>query len=314
MTPATSKAPVSAVDRLGFTLFMAVALHAMVIMGAGFVSLPKQQPMKTLEITLAHQPSQTPVEDPDFLAQAAQQGSGQAKEKKLTATTEQSTFQDDKIQDQSAQPAPPTDLPLPVPVSPASPATNNDQQETRKPQQASRQVVSTTDKSKERTSQPAQKTSAQPQQPASGNAQSLMARSLEIANLQAQIRLQQEQLAKRPRVRRLTSISTGIHKDAIYLDNWRRRIEMVGNLNYPEEAKRRKLYGTLRVMVAIKPDGSLKDIEILQSSGHPVLDDAAIRIVRLAAPFQPFSVEMRKDTDILEIIRTWKFEKTAQVY
>jgi protein TonB len=67
-------------------------------------------------------------------------------------------------------------------------------------------------------------------------------------------------------------------------------------------------------LVSIKPDGSLKSVEILKSSGYKTLDDAAIRIVRLAAPFQPFSVEMRKNTDILEIIRTWKFEKTTHLY
>lgn len=104
------------------------------------------------------------------------------------------------------------------------------------------------------------------------------------------------------------------HDDAIYLDNWRRRIESVGNMNYPEEARRNNINGSLRLLVAISPDGSVVDIEILQSSGHSVLDNAAIRIVQMAAPFQPFTNEMRRTTDRLEIIRTWKFENRASVY
>jgi len=74
------------------------------------------------------------------------------------------------------------------------------------------------------------------------------------------------------------------------------------------------LQGKLRLLVALRPDGSVENIEILRSSGHRELDEGAIRIVQLAAPFQSFPVEMRKEVDRLEIIRTWKFEKQAQVY
>ena len=86
-------------------------------------------------------------------------------------------------------------------------------------------------------------------------------------------------------------------------------METVGNLNYPEEARREQLYGSLRLMVSITPDGGLKEVRILDSSGFKVLDDAAIRIVRQAAPFAPFPEEMRQSTDVLEIIRTWQFRK-----
>ena len=83
----------------------------------------------------------------------------------------------------------------------------------------------------------------------------------------------------------------------------------VGNLNYPGEARRRNLYGELRLLVSITPDGALQEVSVLESSGHKILDDAALRIVRLAAPFAPFPEEMRKSTDVLEIIRTWQFRK-----
>jgi len=91
-------------------------------------------------------------------------------------------------------------------------------------------------------------------------------------------------------------------------------VERVGNLNYPDEAKRRKLYGNLVLHVAIRPDGSVRAINVRKSSGHKLLDDAAIRIVKLAAPFAPFPAEIRKETDILDIIRTWQFRNNDQLF
>jgi len=309
----TSKS-ITPVDRLGFTLFMAVALHAVAIMGSSFVNTQKAPPIRTLEITLAQQPTETKPKEADFLAQANQEGSGTLEEKRLLSTTEKSIFQDDKIRDQAALPTPQIEEPTPLTSEQPKAVISDKDGSAERTEKTPRKVVTTTEKKKTQRSPKPKKTEATKSQPKSGQSSALLAQSLEIANLQAQLKMQQEQFAKRPRIRRLTSVSTTIHEDAIYLDNWRRRVEMIGNLNYPEDARKNKLYGTLRVLVSIKPDGSLKNVEILKSSGHKTLDDAAVRIVRLAAPFQPFSVEMRKNTDILEIIRTWKFEKTTHLY
>ncbi|MDZ4098831.1 MAG: energy transducer TonB, partial [Methylophilaceae bacterium] len=81
------------------------------------------------------------------------------------------------------------------------------------------------------------------------------------------------------------------------------------NLNYPEAAKEQKLYGQLRMTVSIKADGSIEKVEINQSSGHPILDNAAKRIVELAAPYSPFPDDIKRDTDILSITRTWTFTR-----
>lgn len=312
----TSATPmISATDRLGFTLFMAVALHAVIILGSSFVASPSTPPVQTLEITLAQYAVEKPPEKTDFLAQANQLASGTVEEKRLPSTTERSTFQDDKIRNQSALPAQPANKPEPTPIeNKAQKQPIADKGEASQTDIVKRAVVTTTAEKKKKVSTKPRKTESAPSQPKAGHSTSLLAKSLEIANLQAQIKMQQEQFAKRPKTRRLTSVSTTIHEDAIYLDNWRRRIEMVGNLNYPEEARRQKIYGTLRVLVAIYPDGGLKSVEITQSSGNKTLDDAAIRIVKLASPFQPFSVEMRKSTDVLEIIRSWKFEKNTHLY
>lgn len=95
-----------------------------------------------------------------------------------------------------------------------------------------------------------------------------------------------------------------------YLDAWRRQVERVGQLNYPGEARARKLAGTLRLRVIIAADGTLEDVRITQSSGHAVLDDAALRIVRLAAPYAPFSPTMRAVAEVLEIERSWQFRNS----
>ena len=112
-----------------------------------------------------------------------------------------------------------------------------------------------------------------------------------------------------PRVRRVDAALPQTNEDAYYLAAWRREVERVGNLNYPEAARAKKLYGSLRLLVAIAADGSLRDVRVLESSGHAVLDAAALNIVRLAAPYAPLPPAMRRETDVLEIVRTWQFQK-----
>ena len=108
---------------------------------------------------------------------------------------------------------------------------------------------------------------------------------------------------------RVTAASTLKSTNAWYVQNWVSKVTRVGNINYPTEARRAGVYGTLRMLVSMQKDGTIKEVAILQSSGSTLLDDAAIRIVRMAAPFAPFPDEMRKDVDELEIIRTWSFQQ-----
>ncbi len=97
----------------------------------------------------------------------------------------------------------------------------------------------------------------------------------------------------------------------MYMEGWRAKVERVGNLNYPYQAKRQKLSGNLLLDVAINADGTINAITVRRSSGHKLLDDFAVRAVELAAPFDPFPANIRVDTDILHITRTWKFRETA---
>ncbi len=133
----------------------------------------------------------------------------------------------------------------------------------------------------------------------------LMASAREIARLEAQVSRQISDYNKRPR-KHFFSPSTSPYVFAMYEESWRQKVERLGNLNYPEEA-RGKTYGQLRLTVYIKADGSVDDIEIDKPSGYPVLDRAAMRIVRLAAPFAKFPPEMAKEVDVLAISRTWVF-------
>jgi periplasmic protein TonB len=138
------------------------------------------------------------------------------------------------------------------------------------------------------------------------NRDALLAASLEIDRLEAQIAKQQEAYQKRPR-RRFLGARTKTAEDALYLEAWRQKVERVGNMNYPTTVRAQKLYGTLQLTVSIHADGSVEDITIDKSSGSNLLDEAAINIVNLAAPYAKFSDEMRKTTDILGITRTWTF-------
>ena len=134
----------------------------------------------------------------------------------------------------------------------------------------------------------------------------LIAASLEMDRLQAQIDKRQEEYQKRPK-RKFIGARTKEYRFALYVESWRQKVERIGNMNYPEAAKAQKLYGQLRMTVSIKADGSLESVVIDQKSNYPVLDEAAKRIVELAAPYAVFPADIKKDTDILSITRTWTF-------
>jgi protein TonB len=151
---------------------------------------------------------------------------------------------------------------------------------------------------------------AQRQAPAEQPAPSVSGRdladlSLAAMQLQAQIDRRVEEYQKRPRKRFIGARATE-YRFAQYEEDWRAKVERLGTLNYPAEA-RGKLYGNLRLTVTIRPDGTVESVELDRSSGLKVLDAAAFRIVRMAAPFAEFPAEIRKDTDLLVITRTWFF-------
>lgn len=144
---------------------------------------------------------------------------------------------------------------------------------------------------------------ASTQSPQSGNTDEEATQQL--ARAQAEIAKQISDYQKRPRKHHFMP-SASEYRYARYVEDWRARVERIGNENYPNDA-RGKFYGALRMTVAIRKDGSVADALIEQSSGSQVLDRAARRIVQLAGPYPPFPPEIARDTDILEITRTWIF-------
>ncbi|HCA26919.1 MAG TPA: energy transducer TonB [Betaproteobacteria bacterium] len=144
------------------------------------------------------------------------------------------------------------------------------------------------------------------------DAAALVQRSLMEARLAAQIDQEWSAYQHRPRTR-FIGAHTREYALALYTDSWRQKVERVGNLNYPEAAKRQRLYGALQLTVYIRADGSVAKIELNRSSGHPILDKAARNIVRLAAPFPPFPPQIRRRYDILAITRTWSFTHEDQL-
>lgn len=135
----------------------------------------------------------------------------------------------------------------------------------------------------------------------------LVARSLEIARLEAELSEMQNSYAQQPRVRRISSGARMTGEEAFYLRQWEEKVERIGNLNYPEAARSQNLGGRLRLLVVIAADGRILEAQLLTGSGHVLLDDAAIRILNLAAPFAPLPESIKAEADVLEIIRTWQF-------
>ena len=140
----------------------------------------------------------------------------------------------------------------------------------------------------------------------------LVQRSLEIARLEAQINKNWDAYQKIPR-RKFIGARTQEYRFAQYIEDWRVKVERIGNLNYPEQARRQHLFGRLQLSVSIRADGSVESIEVSKSSGQRILDAAAMRIVKLAAPFAPLPANITKDTDILTITRTWTFTSSDKL-
>ena len=294
-SPAPLRAPASqppgppdmANERFGFTLFLSIALHVVLILGVGFGIYDRMSSQPSMEITLAQYRSEAAPEEADFLAQENQSGSGTLEERAAPSTPVPAPFNDDSIQE----------------VNPVQ------QQEARMAARElpSQEILASSAPAREQVRQQPEETNQEEAENPADQNRDQEEMSETIASLQAQLDLQRQAYAKRPRKYTISSASTQKARDALYLDAWRKKIEAVGNLNYPQQASRQRIYGSLRLLVALRPDGSVSDIRVLRSSGQRVLDDAAQQIVRLAAPFDAFPESMKQEVDILEIIRTWQF-------
>jgi periplasmic protein TonB len=281
----------TATDRLGLLIFFAACVHVALILGVSFSPYEQGTPDKVLppmEIILVHHKTKEELKDYDYLANATQDGGGESEEK---------VRPQDKIS------------------SPVLVQETGDQKETHdaaSPQDVAPvkdDVITQKNSEVEIEQIPDIKTSTVKEKL---TADELIARSREMMQLSSAISLLEEKSARKPRKKSI-SARTQEYKYATYMESWRQKVERIGNLNYPSQAKQEKLYGDVLLAVAINANGTIYEIKVLKSSGKKVLDDAAIRIVRLAAPFAQLPKEILKDTDVLQIIRTWKFESNNQL-
>ena len=258
-----------------------IVFHAFALWGVVLV-LPDPHPavnvMQPLQVVLVNSRSLSKPQQADALAQASLDGGGNTPEDRQ-ATTPLPTLQDD-------------------------PRFT--------PEQNTKNLAALEEESKKLLTQlkndrsVAQPELAKQTSTAPMTGEDLVQKSLEIIRLEAQINKNQEAYQHMPR-RTFIGARTQEYRFAQYIEDWRVKVERVGNLNYPEQARREQIYGKLQLSVSIKADGSIESVEVSRSSGQRVLDAAAMRIVRLAAPYPPLPADIRRDTDILTITRTWSF-------
>ena len=289
-TAMPSKPEVSAGDRLGMTLFLAAALHGIIILGVGFSKIIEDKPdLKLLDVILVNKKTKAAPEQADYLAQVDQLGGGNTDER----ARPRSPFTSFEENDRNGI--------APVPVKASSPRVEKTSKQNRVVTQQTAQQKALEKSKRKLIDKTKPIISSQ-----------LVERSMEIARLSEELDDSLERYAKRPR-KMFISARTKKAVEAAYMYEWVKKVERIGNLNYPDAAKRNRLSGTLVLVVAIESDGTLHDVIVRRTSGHQILDDAARRIVSLASPFSLLPEALRKRTDILYITRTWEFKSNSQL-
>ena len=282
--PAATPVPppvVSPGDRLAATVAFSLVVHGVLALGIGFAREDAAPLVPTLDVILTETRGEKPPEQADFLAQSSQQGGGDSEQVDRPRESQVGRI---------PKPAP-GQAPLEQPAQAPRPETRRNR------------PVLTAAADADATAPPAEQRPT-PDLPLPSSSE-LIRQSLEMARLAAEIERQSVASAKRPK-RKFVSANTREYEYAAYMRAWVARVERIGNLNYPDEARRRSLEGQLVMTVAVRRDGSIERVDIVQASGHPILDEAAVRIVRLAEPFAPIP-ETDENIDILHITRTWQF-------
>lgn len=268
-------------ERLGASLVLSVLVHAALILGVGFALDEAAPVLPTLDVILTETQSPLTRQQADFLAQANNQGGGE--------------------HDRSTRPRDAQAGRMPQPEPGVAPRALRAQAPAPAPAPQDRVVANL--RSPDRL--PVPQARPKVEQSMLPRGEQKIEHDLAMARLAAEIHLRSQRYAKRPK-RKFVSASTREYAYANYLRGWVDRVERVGNLNYPDEARQRRIGGLLVISVAIRRDGSVERADIIQSSRIPMLDAAALRIVNLSAPFAPLP-RTPEDVDVLHVTRTWQF-------
>ena len=306
-------------DRLGLTISIAILVHALIIFGISFTKEERPSTrMNTMEIVLINQETKMP-EESNVLAQKNLEGGGETEEIFESSTSikpnlsksneqiiEQPNIQEELLQSYNIETSEAEILEI-LDI-------NKENIETITTENVENEIIDLVSEKQKpdlvyekldetNTEKKIAKKTPPPVIPTSDE---LLSNSFEIASSNIEVRRDMIEKTQRPR-KKFISASTKEYEYAAYMDAWRRKVERVGNLNYPEEAKKLNLSGSLQLDVALNKDGTINQITIRRSSGEKVLDDAAIKIVELAAPYAKFPKNIENQVDILHILRTWQF-------
>lgn len=276
-------------DVITIALFVAAAVHAIVLLAVSFRPfLDEMRTPPALEVILVQKSESEKPEEADYLAQSSQDGGGETDENTRPA----SPFSSDLDVDADGL------APTPMLASAPSPS-----------EESAEDVITAVFAEEEVQTEQTTETSEDIE---ASNSNVLIEQNIDIAKLAAEIDRQQQEFAKRPKKKHINARTTET-ASADYMFQWVEQVERVGNLNYPDAARRDKLTGALILIVGIYKNGEIESITVDESSGHALLDDAAVRIVELAAPFEPMTGKLAEETDILYIVRTWEFQSSNSV-
>jgi periplasmic protein TonB len=291
-------------EHFAVALFAALLLHLVLVFAVGFDwEKPQMRTMTSMEVILVQNTTDEVITDADYLAQSHQEGGGTESEVAVPTVTTLAPFPDAVAAERSAS--------APLQVAAATQTQVLEQLTTDK--RAEEKIERHT--AKERITTPAQGHDSRTQMPHEPSAVELILNTRNaIANMQVSLDKKAQEDSKRQR-KAFISAHTREYRLVNYMENWRQKVERIGQLHYPEEARRLGLSGELVVTVAIRADGSVQgpaDIKVARNSHlnnyeEEVLRHAAQQIIRLAAPYAPFPADIRKDYDVIEITRRWQF-------
>ena len=289
MSAVVNPVQVTASDRLGFSLFFAAILHAILILGLGF-GLPFARDFNSasmLEVTMVLTKTHQEPTDAEHIASENQLASGSTDQENQPSAP----FTGSSLNDTSG-----IALTQSSEVSSSS-SELSEQHEKLVVQNEAQSNVFVNDALES------------PDQPSLENQEKFSEQQLELAKLVAELRQEENDYAKRPRVNYIDTLSAKTATEATYVREWVEKVERVGNLNYPDEVRNNHLSGTLILSVLLNHDGTVELMEVRSSAGRSLLDESAKRIVNIASPYHSFPPEMRENYDQLMITRTWLFGK-----
>ena len=282
MNAAVAQGGIGERERLRATLVLSLLVHGMLVLGVGFALNEAAPVLPTLDVILTEATTTLTPEQADFLAQASNRGGGEHDEARRPRDRQAGRLSQAE-----------TGV-APAPMRAQAPAPS--------PPPEARVVTSA--RGQQRVAQAEATPPVETRRPLPLGERNID-RELAMARLAAEIHQDRERYAKRPN-RKFVSASTREYEYASYLRAWVDRVERIGNLNYPDEARRRRLEGQVVISVAIRRDGTVERAEVVDSSGQPLLDQAALRIVRLAEPYPPLPATA-EEVDVLHVTRTWQF-------